>query len=309
MLRELTQAIVLSYLQLVSGTFNTRSMQAELGIITPEGKGHLRVILHRLCEAGVIAKTSLDGTYRKIEAEKVPMDWRSADPGNIVALKWPFELEKYAAIYPKNIALIAGSKQEGKSTFLYNFIKLNMNKHRIDLFNSETGKEQMKDRFVDLGIPLDAPFDVYERYDNFADVIDPDRISVIDYLDLNSEFYLAGAEIDAIFRKLNTGIAVIGMQIPPPTVTYTKGGVKKVIDRDYAYGGGTTAKRAFIYVSMSSHRLKLKHVKKPTQKKVNPENMCWSYTFNEVGNFCNIERYYGEKPHFQCNTRNACNGW
>jgi len=168
------------------------------------------------------------------------------------------------------VVIVAGSKQEGKSTFLYNFIRLNMYRYRIDLFNSETGPEQMKDRFTDLGIPVDAPFQVYERYDNFADVIRPDHISVIDYLDLNSEFYLAGAEIDAIFRKLTSGIAVIGMQIPPPSVTYVKG-IRKVIDRDYAYGGGGTAKRAFIYISMSSHRLKIKHAKKPTQKNVHPK--------------------------------------
>lgn len=168
-----------------------------------------------------------------------------------------------------------------------------MLKYRIDLYNSETGREQMKDRFIDLGIPLDAPFEVRERYDNFADVIKPDRISVIDYLDLNSEFYLAGAEIDAIFRKMTTGIAVIGMQIPPPTTTFIKG-VKKVLDRDYAYGGGSTAKRAFLYISMSSHRLKLKHVKKPAQKNVHPENMTWSYDFDENGQFANIQRYYGD---------------
>jgi len=292
--KQLSQSVILEYLRLVSGTFNTRTMQNELNIITSEAKGHLRVILHRLCEAGIIAKTSLDGNYRKLETEKIPIDWQNADPGNIVPLQWPFGLEKYALIYPKNIAIIAGQKQEGKTTFLYNFIKLNMNKYKIELFNSETGKEQMHDRFTDLGIPLDAPFDVYERYDNFADVIDPGKISVIDYLDLNSEFYLAGAEIDRIFRKLTTGLAVIGMQIPPSTVTIIKN-VRKVIDRDYAYGGGSTAKRAFIYVSLFSHKLKLKHAKKPAQKNVNPENMMWTYSFNEQGDFCNIDRYYGEQ--------------
>ncbi len=290
--KELTQAVVLEYLQYVSGTFNTRTMQNELNILSPEGKGHLRVILHRLCEAGVITKTSLDGNYRKLETEKIVMPWQSADPGNIIPLKWPFELEKYAAIYPKNVAIVAGQKQEGKTTFLYDFIKLNMYNYQIELFNTETGPEQMHDRFNDLGIPIDAPIMVYERYDNFADVIDPEGISVIDYLDLNSEFYLAGMEIDKIFRKLTTGIAIIGMQIPPASVTYIKG-IKKVIERDYAYGGGSTAKRAFIYVSLFSHKLKLKHAKKPVQKNVNPENMMWTYSFDpETGQFINITRYY-----------------
>jgi len=294
---ELPKARVLELLKLITGIFTTRQIWDELRIITPTAKSNLRVYLSQFVNEGLIARTAVDGTFRKIDAEKIPMNWRTADPGAIVPLKWPFEIEKYASIYPKNVAIIAGSKQEGKSTFLYNFIKLNMHKYKIELFNSETGEEQLKDRFQDLGIPLDAPFEVYQRYDNFADVINPDVISVIDYLDLNSEFYLAGAEIDAIFRKTNS-VVVIGMQIPPPTVTYVKG-VKKVIDRDYAYGAGVTAKRAFIYISMSSHKLKLKHAKKPAQKNVNPINMMWRYDFSEpAGDFINIERYYGDDPHY-----------
>lgn len=293
--KELTPAIIKEWLSLIEGTFEVRQIWSELGIVTPQGRNQLRVILFRLehQEQPILVNLG-NGKYRKIDLEKKPIDWRSANSENIIPLRWPFELEKYASIYSKNVVIVAGSKQEGKSTFLYNFIKLNMYKYAIDLFNSETGKEQMKDRFTDLGIPLDAPFEAYERYDNFADVIEPDRISVIDYLDLNSEFYLAGAEIDRIFRKLTTGLAIIGMQIPPPAEAIIKG-VKKIITRDYAYGGGSTAKHAFIYISMSSHKLKLKHVKKPAQKNVNPENMTWLYNFDEKGQFCDITRYYGER--------------
>jgi len=293
--KELTPSVVKQWLDLIDGAFEVRLMWSELGIITAQGKSQLRVILFRLerQEPPVLVNLG-NGKYRKIDNQKKPIDWRSANSENTIPLKWPFGLEQYCSIYPKNVALVAGSKQEGKSTFLYEFIKLNMYNFEIELFNSETGPEQLKDRFTDLSIPLDAPFEVYERYDNFADVIDPDNISIIDYLDFNSEFYLAGAEIDAIFRKKRNGIAIIGMQIPPPTTTFVKG-VKHTIDRDYAYGGGTTAKRAFIYISMSSHKLKIKHAKKPAQKNVNPENMTWTYTFSDKGQFIDIKRFYGEE--------------
>jgi len=161
----------------------------------------------------------------------------------------------------------------------------------IDFFNSETGAEQLNERFTSLNIPDPPPFNTYERYDNFADVIEPDHLSIIDYLDMNSEVYLVGAEIDAIFRKLTTGCAIIGLQKPPATTTYIKG-VKKIIDRDLAYGGGFTAKRAVIYISLSSHKLKLVYVKTPLDPKVNPNNMQWSYGFDETGYFTNIQRYY-----------------
>jgi len=292
---ELSYNRVLQWVELVDGntTFTNRQIWDELNIKTTTAKSNLRVYLKTMADAGIITRTNSHGTFRKIDVNKEVMNWREAMPENIVSLHWPFGIEKYASIYPRNVVLLAGTKQQGKSTYLYNFIKLNMYNYDIELFNSETGEEQMKARFTDLGIPLDAPFEVYRRFDNFADVVNPDNISVIDYLDFNSEFYLAGAEIDAIFRKKRNGIAIIAMHIPPPSVVYVKG-VRKVIDRDYAYGGGSTAKRAFIYLSMGSHKLKIKHAKKPAQKKVNPENITWSYSFDENGQFTNIQRYYGD---------------
>jgi hypothetical protein len=293
--RQLTQAIIEEWVALIpTGKFNVRDIWNEIGIESASGKQYLRVILGRLEEKGIICANGGGGTYRKVDVQKMPINWQAADATQIIPLKWPFGLEQYASVYGKNVVIIAGAKQEGKTTFLYDFIKLNMYQHEIELFNSETGPQQMKDRFVDLGVPLDAPFKVYERYDNFADILNPNIITVIDYLDLNSEFYLAGAEIDSVFRKLGpNGLAVIGMQIPPPSVTFVKG-VKKIVDRDYAYGGGSTAKRAFIYVSMSSRKLKLKHVKKPAQKNIHPENMMWSYDISDKGDFTNINRYYGD---------------
>lgn len=293
--RELTQAIIEEWISLVTGQFSVRDIWAELGIESFQGKHHLRTILNRLQQKGIVKSLSRDGTYRKIDTEAKVIEWQSANPLNTLPLKFPFGLEEHCRIYPKSIIIVAGSKNAGKTAFLYNFIQLNMGRGTIDLFNSETGPEQMLERFTPLDIPKPAPFKVYERYDNFADVIHPDHISVIDYLDFNSEVYLVGAEIDAIFRKLNTGVAVIGLQKPPPTVTFVKG-VKKVYDRDLAYGGGFTAKRAVLYISMGSNKLKLVYVKIPKNPRVNPNNMSWAFSVAEDGvHFSDIQRFYGEE--------------
>ena len=293
----LTQAVVETWLKLVSGAFKIRDIWSELGIESPEGKQHLRVILFRAEEKGLIVCLG-NGIYRKLDSERKPQQWQKADPNKTIPLLFPFGLEEYCRIYPKSIVIVAGSKQAGKTAFLYNFIKLNMTQFPIDLFNSETGVEQMFERFRPLNIPDPAPFKVYERYDNFADVIHPDHISVIDYLDLNSEVYLVGAEIDAIFRKKITGVAVIGLQKPPPSVVYIKG-VKKVIERDLAYGAGFTAKRAILYITMGSNKLKILYVKTPRNPKVNPDNMSWTFRIGEDGiTFENIQRVYGEQEEF-----------
>jgi len=291
--QPLSQAVIEEWISLIKGKFNVRDIWSEVGIESPEGKHHLRTILNRLEAKGVIAANG-GGAYRRLDNEAPVIEWQQADPGNVVPLRFPFGEHDLAKVYPKSIIIIAGSKNAGKTAYMYNFIKQNMGSFSIDLFNSETSPEQMLERFAPLNIPVPAPFMVYERYDNFADVIHPDHISVIDYLDLNSEVYLVGAEIDAIFRKLKKGVAIIGLQKPPPSVTYFKG-VKKVIERDLAYGAGFTAKRAVLYITMSESKLKLLYVKSPKQPKINPNNMTFSFNVGEDGiHFENIQRYYGE---------------
>ena len=292
----LSQAIVEQWISLTKGQFNVRDIWSEVGIESPEGKKHLRTILDRLEDKGVIRHLDKGfGNYRSVDSQAIKIDWEGADPNATVPLLFPFGEHEFVKIFPKSIIIVAGSKQAGKTAYLYNFIKLNMPEYAIDLFNSETGPEQMKERFLSLGITASSSFNVYERYDNYADVIDPDRISVIDYLDMNSEVYLVGAEIDAIFRKLKGGVVVIGLQKPPPSVVFNaKTGKKTIIERDLAYGGGFTAKRAILYITMGSNKLKLLHVKSPKQKKINPQNMTWTFNFNDDGHFTNVSRYFGE---------------
>lgn len=288
---KLSQAVIEQWISLTSGTFSVRDIWAELDIVESENRQYLRVILNRLEEKGVIRKTNA-GLYRKLDIELRAIKWQNVDPSKTVAIHLPFGVHHYCKIYPKSIIVLAGEKNEGKTAYLYQAIEMNMTDFEVDLFNSETGPEQMKERFAPLGIPNPAPFHVYERYDSFADVVHPEHLSFIDYLDFNSEVYLVGAEIDAIFRKLTTGVAIIGLQKPPPTVTYTKGGKKQLHSRDLAYGGAFSAKRASLYISLGSHRLKLVYVKSPAQKGVNPNNMQWEYSFDDSGYFTNIKRYY-----------------
>lgn len=293
--KELTSDIVKNWVSMATGPFSLQDMWREIDIVTPEGKNTLRVTMHRLCNDGIVERVNnRDGVFRPIDGKVVKMDWKHADPKNTVPLLFPFELESYAVLYPKSIVIVAGAKNAGKTAFLYNLVVKNMGRFKVDLFNSETGPEQMNVRFnaIDPNIPDPPPFETYERYDNFADVIDPDHISVIDYLDMNSELYLVGEEIDRIFRKLNKGVAVIGLQKPPPLVSIYKG-KKKTVTRDLAYGGGFTAKRAILYISLDTNLLKLVYVKNPKDPKCNPNNMMWSYLFSNSGSeFINIQRHY-----------------
>lgn len=277
------KATLREWVNTVDGTFDVKTAWAELGVSTPDDRHYFRKLLRELIAEGVIASTNKDGFYRKLENELVPLDWQNADTSNTISIKFPFDIHKYCKIYPRSIIVVAGSKNAGKTAFLYNVVADNMNGPlKLDLFNSETGPEQMKERMAAFNVPTPAPFNTYQRYDHFSDVIHPEHLSVIDYLDMNSEVYLVGSEIDAIFRKLTTGVAIIGIQKAPPIVTFVKG-VKRLEDRDLGYGGAFSAKRAVLYVSMGSGRVKLVYVKTPANPKVNPNNKCWTFSYDEDG--------------------------
>jgi len=287
-------AKIKEWVKITDGRFTLQQIDSELGIQTPQAKNLRRGALKDLCNAGILERIeTLSGVYRRLDIELKEFDWQHANTDNVVSLRFPFELEKYVKIYPKSIICLAGGKDQGKTAWLYDFTLKNMfHPLGVDLYNSETGREQMKERMQNfkVNIPNPAPFRTFERYDNFADVIDKDRISVIDYLDLNSEVYLIGDEIDKIFRKLDRGIAVIGLQKPPPTTVYVKG-VKKLVYRDLAYGSGFTAKRAVLYISLDNNVLKLVVAKTPLNPKVNPTNMMWVFWLKNGAEFIDIQPY------------------
>ncbi len=161
------------------------------------------------------------------------------------------------------------------TAFLYNFILMNMERHLIDLYNSETSPEQMKERFENFeqGIPSPAPWRTFERYDCFADIIDPNRVSVIDYIDFNNEVYRVGEEIEMIFRKENKGICIAAIQKKRDTTDY-KG---KKIHYELGYGSDMSIKKASLYLSMDIGKIKIVKAKSWVDHTLNPNGLEWKF--------------------------------
>lgn len=281
------------YVNLQYGDISSTIIYSYLQLSTTKSKKTCNQALSRLVDAGVLVRVPKKGAgwYRKLETDLEETDWQSASD-KIVPLKFPFGLEEYAKIYPKSIVIVAGGKNQGKTAFLLNVVVMNMYDFQIDLFNSETGREQLKKKFDNFGIeiPTPPPFKTYQRYDNFADVIDENHISVIDYMDVGSETLRVGDEIEGIFRKEVNGVAIIGLQKPPGSTIFVKG-MRKYIERDLAYGGAFSAKRAILYISISEHKLKLLYVKEPAKANTNPNNMQWSFKISRGVEFTDIKLF------------------
>jgi len=280
--KVLTQDIIRNWVMTTTGTFHLSDIHRDLNIKSPEGKSSLRVTMHRLANEGyVIRVQGKDGFYRFVDKELIPLNWKDADPKNVFPVKYPFGIEKYAATYPKNIITIGGSKDAGKTAYIINLIRMNMKRHRVVLFNSESGEAELKNRLLNAdGVGIeDWCFETYERNIDFADVIIPEAMNIIDFLELNEDFYKVARYIKEIFDKLTTGIAVIALQ--------------KNKGAEYARGGAGAEEKARIILHLDPGELTLKVAKNWAEGvTASPKGKKW--TFQIVGgcNFVNIRESF-----------------
>lgn len=88
-------------------------------------------------------------------------------------------------------------------------------------------------------------FTAVERTGDFGEVIEPDMINVIDYLEISESFWQVDLQLREIFEKLNRGIAIVAIQ-KSHTQELGRGGdftgqkprVYITLDRDEDHGGG-----------------------------------------------------------------------
>lgn len=235
--RNLAQE-VRSFVDVSTGEFIISDLYRELNLVSKDEKGAVRVALHTLVEKKVLEKDSKrDGKYRKVEHDCSPIDWKNA-PDTEVPLDWPFKIQELVRVFPRSIVVIAGRSNYGKTAYLLDFVRRNMGAYDIHYFNSEMGPQEVRSRISQYGLPDESwNFKMYERSENFADVVVPDSINVIDYLEnLDGEEYKVKAYISRIFQKLGNGIAVIAIQ--------------KNKDVSWGRGGQATMDRARLYLTI-----------------------------------------------------------
>jgi len=173
--------------------------------------------------------------------------------------KIPIPLDTYdlVDIYPKNIIIIAGAPNSGKTTFAMNLAffcallacerpntidsvlynkeeqaeyparppEFNLPNGPIRYFNSEMDETELSKR-ISVFPGADTwtkNVEFYERTANFQDVIEPNGINIIDYLAIYENFWEVGMPIKEIHEVLKTGIALICLQ-KKPGAEFAKGG-------------------------------------------------------------------------------------
>ena len=197
------------------GVFLGTDVDKELNLGTTGDKNYRGKILRRLVKDGTIERVgSRNGQFRLIDNALDEMDWRSAEIGNYYGLKMPLGLHNLMNFYPKNIMVVAGAPNAGKTSFVLNIAKLNRDKD-ICYFNSEMGPEELRERLYGFEDSAKDTWDhvkFYDRNRNFADVIRPNDLNIIDFLEVANDFFLIAEEIRKIHDRLDKGVAVICLQ-------------------------------------------------------------------------------------------------
>jgi len=279
-LAELTQQQLEEWiLTQVTGTFHyTKAMD---GQVKPSQYPKLRVMMHRLKDKGIAYPVNgRDGWWRPADKKLEEICWWESDGVIGENLLLPLGLNKFCYIPKPSLVLVSGKYNAGKTAFCINLVNLNLElwENKIDFYVSE-GLELMGRKFKALNsfIPKPPPFKTYRRTENFADVIVPNHLSVVDYLrvDMDRPF----AATNKLFEIYNTlgesGIAVVAMQKPPG-------------DRKLAFGGASTAFEPSLYIAMDTGWLGFEKIKIPKILDYDPYSLRVEFNIDKGVNFTDV---------------------
>lgn len=203
-----------------NGHFMSTDVYKCLYLSTRQDKKNVSEILRRLVAEGVIEKFGeKNGCFRLIDKQCDLINWEDA-PIESYPINLPLGLNSLVKIMPKNIIVLAGEPNSGKTALLLNIIAKNLKQHsgNIHCFSSEMADTELKMRlrgFEDIDKTTWKGCKFWERAHSFSDVIYPDGLNIIDYLELDDVFYKIGGMLREIHNKLNKGIAIIALQQNP----------------------------------------------------------------------------------------------
>lgn len=227
-----------------SGHFLITNYQKESFVVTKQDKHSLIMAAKRFCEEGLLERVgNRTGEYRIRNQEEVEfLDFVNVSKEGSIPLILPLGFHKKTIFFPKNVIVIAGVTGYGKTSYMLNVIKENMDRFKFRYFMSEMSDLALNYKLNAFKIPIsDWKMDVIpdDKWDyfNIHDKIYPDDINIIDYLEPEGERSFKIHEVvTKIIKKLNKGMALIATQ--------------KKLGADLSAGGVYSAKAASLYLSL-----------------------------------------------------------
>jgi len=225
---DLTREQIMKWLESEENEFYIEPFRKKHDI-SPESST-LYVTLGRLCKERVL-KSLGRGLYRKVKRVE-PIRWHLADEGKFLELAYPksrddnteFGFEDYINLSPGDLIVVGGVSNYGKSALVLNIMGENVDKYEFLLMGNEYAtlggrpspkfkRRMMRMNWVNwLNGEGEPKFTLLPIRANFEDYIEPDKINIIDWINLTTEFYRIGQIIEDIKAGLGDGLAIIVLQ-------------------------------------------------------------------------------------------------
>ncbi len=249
-----------SWLALHSGeSFDLEKLCRQCSITEAKSRNYAAIELSRKVKQGKLEKSS--STYTIVSTLVKYIDWNNSSDAEVLNITWPsgredgsiFDWSCHAVTSPSDIIVIAGGSNFGKTAFVLNFLWDNMDSYPCTLMGNEYAPGKFKRRVHNMtwANPLKEDgtpkFELIKRLDRWQDIIRPDNINIIDWINLSDNFYQIGKIIETIQAKLRNGIAVIVLQ--------------KSEGKTLGLGGGFSEHLASLYLLIDYKRLTVKKCK------------------------------------------------
>jgi hypothetical protein len=170
--------------------------------------------------------------YRIINRNIEVIEWHKAKRGNVFPLVWPFGVEDNTSfgfdesivLYPRDLIVIAGEGNQGKTSFCLNLLVNNMDTYKCYYFSSEyvSVDPEENSKFADRIDSIDwvnpykedgTPKFVVAKHPEFwQDIIQPDGVNIIDWIRPPADQWDVRATYAPIIQNLNKGIAIVAIQ-------------------------------------------------------------------------------------------------
>jgi hypothetical protein len=240
----------------------------------------------------IVSRRLRDGVIRPYRGSAEVLEWVNKDYKFLTMADYraqanlkitlPLDLNKHVNVPAGSVIGVAGYTSAGKTAFLLEIAELNVISQDLPVYHwfNEMSSDRMLLRLEDyplLVTELGRKFKAVKQTDfEFYDVIEPDAINIIDYLDLdggegeNNQVFMIGAVIKKLQRRLGKGIVIFALQ--------------KKEASDMGYGGVYSAKLSNLYLSLDTVKQedtrmmgRCKIVKAKDWGEVNPVGLSCNY--------------------------------
>ena len=242
---------ILEWVRYIGVSFSVRECYEALEIVSKAQKNNARQAFHKMSKDGIVERdTKIPGIYHVRDKSEQEIKWWDAGTKEL-GYRLIFDLQEYVKMYPRNIIVLAGSPNAGKTALMLNMAKLFLRENKnISFFSSEMDAIELNVRLSLMDPPeLEEMRKIrfLQRNRNFQDVIDPNGINIIDFFEITDRFFAIAEEFKSIWNKLDQGIAIIALQKDPGKkvgrgATFSLEIPRLYLTVDYAKGRGHVLK-------------------------------------------------------------------